>query len=144
MEMVRCAKMIAEVDDAMANAEVTVAEFFDDLKRQRRAAPPQMPSAEAMIELAKEALGRERKDGPALLLAAVNYRIGEIAPDADPWTVINRVAKARQHAGIASSYSAVVDLKAEADQHGGYDRADAELCYELGEIVLSLLDEHYG
>ncbi len=33
----------------MANAEVTVAEFFDNLKRQRRADPPQMPTAAAMI-----------------------------------------------------------------------------------------------
>ena len=128
----------------MANTEVTVAEFFDNLKRQRRADPPQMPSAAAMIELAKKALRREQKNGPALLLDAVNYRIGEIAPGADPWTVINRVAKARQHSGIASSYSAVLELKAEADQHGGYDREDADLCYELGEIVLSLLDEHYA
>ena len=89
----------------MANAEVTVAEFFDNLKRQRRADPPQMPTAAAMIELARKALRRERKNGPALLLAAVNYRIGEIAPGDDPWTVINRVSEARQHAGIASSYS---------------------------------------
>ena len=131
-------------DDAMANAEATVAEFFDNLKRERRANPPQMPSAEAMIERAKKALRREQKNGPALLLDAVNYRINEIAPDTDPWLVIKQVSQARNHRGIEASYSAVVELKDEADRNGVYDCEEAELCYELGEIVLSQLAERYG
>ena len=128
----------------MTNTETTVAEFFERLKRERRANPPQMPSAEAMIERAKKALRREQKNGPSLLLDAVNYRIRQIDADSDPWAVINFVSDARKHDGIASSYSAVVELKGQADQYGSYDLEDAELCYELGEIVLSLLDEHYA
>ena len=95
----------------MTDTETTVAEFFERLKRERRANPPQMPSAEAMIERAKKALRREQKNGPSLLLDAVNYRIRQIDADSDPWAVINFVSDARKHDGIASSYSAVVELK---------------------------------
>lgn len=128
----------------MANTEMTVAELIEKVNRERRENPPQMPSAEAMIEQAKVALRREQQDGPALLLAAVNYRIREVDPESDPWTVIKRVAKARNHRGIEASYSAVVELKEEADRDGVYDCEEAELCYELGEIVLSMLAERYG
>jgi len=128
----------------MADTEMTVAELLAKVKRERRENPPQMPSAEAMIEKAKLALRREQQNGPALLLDAVNYRIDEIAQDVDRWLVVNQVAKARRHTGIAASYSAVVELKEEADRNGVYDREEAEVCYELGEIVLSLLGEHYG
>ena len=128
----------------MTDTETTVADFFDRLKRERRANPPQVPSAEAMIEQAKKALRREQKNGPSLLLDAVNYRIRQIDADSPPWAVVNAVSKVRQHDGIVSSYSAVVELKEQADQYGSYDREDAEICYELGEIVISLLDEHYA
>ena len=128
----------------MAINEMTTAELIEKVNLARRENPPQMPSAEAMIEDAKRALCRQQKNGPALLLAAVDYRIRQIDPDSDPWTVIKRVAKARNHSGIESAYWGVAQLKEEFDQYGRYDKEEAELGYELGEIVLSLLDERLG
>lgn len=126
----------------MADTEMTVAELLAKVKRERRESPPQMPSAEAMIEKAKRALRRRQKNGPSLLLDAVNYRIRQVDPESDPWVVLRRVAKARNHSGIESAYWGVVELKEEFDRYGHYDKEDAEFRYELGEIVLSLLDEY--
>lgn len=126
----------------MANTEMTVAELIEKINRERRENPPRMPSAEAMIEKAKRALRRRQKNGPALLLEAVNYRIREVDPESDPWVVVKRLAKVHNHSGVESAYWGVVELKEESDRYGRYDKEDAEFRYELGEIVLSLLDEY--
>lgn len=126
----------------MANTEMTAAELIEKVNRERRENPPMMPSAEAMIEKAKRALRRRQKNGPALLLEAVNYRIREVDPESDPWVVVKRLAKAQNHSGIEAAYCGVVELKEEFDQYGRYDKEDAEFRYELGEIVLSLLNEY--
>ena len=126
----------------MAINEMTTAELIEKVNLERRENPPQMPSAEAMIEKAKRALRRRQKNGPALLLEAVNYRIREVDPKSEPWVVVKRLAKAHNHSGIESAYWGVVELKEEFDRYGRYDREDAEFRYELGEIVLSLLGEY--
>ena len=128
----------------MADTEMTVAELIERVNRERRDNPPRMPSAEAMIEKAKRALRRNQKNGPTLLLEAVNYGLREIDPDSDPWVVVKRVAKSRNHSGIEGAYLGVVELKKESDRYGRYDKEDAEFRYELGEVVLALLDEYSG
>ena len=124
----------------MANTEMTVAELIEKINRERRENPPQMPSAAAMIEDAKRALRRQQKNGPALLLAAVDYRIRQIDPDSDPWTVIKRVAKAQSNPAYESAYLGVKSLQEDADRDGRYHQEDWESSYEIAEIILFMLE----
>lgn len=124
---------------------ITTAELLDQVKRERRENPPAMPSAEALVEKARKALRRKQKNGPGLLLEAVNYRIREIEPDcADWWAAAQRIAKARNEIGIEAGYRGLMWLKWDADRDGYYHKEDAELGYEIAEILLHMLGPEQG
>ncbi|MYC33369.1 MAG: hypothetical protein F4X64_09360 [Chloroflexi bacterium] len=124
----------------MANPEMTVAELIEKVNRERRENPPQMPSAEAMIEKAKRALRRHQKNGPALLLDAVDYRLRQVDPKSDPWTVIKRMAKAHNNPAYESAYLGVQSLQEDAKRDGRYHQEDWELSCETAEIILYMLE----
>ena len=106
---------------------------------------PAMPSAEALLERARKALRRKQKNGPRLLLEAVDYRIREIEPDCtDLWAAAQRIAKARAKIGIEAGYWGVMLFKQDADREGRYHKDDAELLYETAEIVLRMLGPEQG
>ena len=101
-----------------------------------------MPAAEARLERARKALRRKQKNGPHLLLEAVDYRIREIELDcADLWAAAQRIAKARAEIGIEAGYWGVMRFKQDADREGRYHKDDAELLYETAEIVLRMLSQ---
>ena len=120
---------------------ITTTELLDQVQHERRANPPAMPSAEALIEKARKALRRKQKNGPQLLLDAVNYRIRELEPDCgDYWAAAQHLAKTRNEGGIEGGYRGLMILKADADRNGYYDKEDAELLYDTATAVLSMLD----
>lgn len=120
---------------------ITTTQLLDQVQRERQANPPAMPSAEALIEKARKALRRKQKNGPQLLLNAVNYRIRELEPDcADFWAAAQHLAKTRNEGGIEGGYRGLMILKADADRNGYYDKEDAELLYDTAVAVLSMLD----
>ena len=121
---------------------ITTTQLLDQVQRERRANPPATPSAEALIEKARKALRRKQKNGPQLLLDAVNYRIRELAPDCgdDFWAAAQHLAKTRNEGGIEGGYRGLMILKADADRNGYYDKEDAELLYDTATAVLSMLD----
>ena len=120
---------------------ITTTQLLGQVQRERRANPPEMPSAEALIEKARKALRRKQKNGPQLLLDAVNYRIRELAPDCgDFWAAAQHLAKTRNEGGIEGGYRGLMILKADADRNGYYDKEDAELLYDTATAVLSMLD----
>ncbi len=119
---------------------ITTTQLLAKVKRERQENPPTMPSAEALMEKAKKALRRKQKNGPRLLLEAVNYRIHEIEPDcADYWAAAQRIAKTRNEGAIEAGYWGVNQFKKDADRNGRYHKEDAELGYEIGEILLHML-----
>ena len=120
---------------------ITTTQLLAKVKQERQANPPTMPSAEALMEKAKKALRRKQKNGPRLLLEAVNYRIREIEPDCDDdyWAAAQRIAKTRNEGAIEAGYWGVKQLKADADRNGFYHKEDADLGYEIGEILLHML-----
>ena len=102
-------------------------------------------AAEARLERARKALRRRQKNGPRLLLEAVDYRIRELEPDcADLWAAARRIAKARGKIGIEGGYRGLMLLKADADRNGYYHKEDAELLYETAEAVLRMLGPEQG
>ena len=102
-------------------------------------------AAEARLERARKALRRKQKNGPRLLLEAVDYRIRELEPDcADLWAAARRIAKARGKIGIEAGYWGVMLFKQDADREGYYHKDDAELLYETAEIVLRMLGPEQG
>ena len=121
---------------------ITTTQLLDKVQRERRENPPEMPSAEALIEKAKKALRRKQKNGPQLLLDAVNYRIRELEPDCgdDFWAAAQHLAKTRNEIGIEAGYCGLMILKAAAARNGFYDKEDAELLYDTAAAVLSILD----
>ena len=120
---------------------ITTTQLLDQVKQERQETPPTMPSAEALMEKARKALRRKQKNGPQLLLDAVNYRIRELAPDcgADYWETAQQLAKVRNKRGIEGGYCGLMILKAAADRNGFYDKEDAELLYDTATAVLSML-----
>ena len=119
---------------------ITTTQLLDQVQRERRANPPAMPSAEALIEKARKALRRKQKNGPQLLLDAVNYRIRELAPDCtDYWETAQHLAKTRNEGGIEAGYRGLMWLKWDADREGYYHKDDAQQGYEIGEILLHML-----
>ena len=119
---------------------ITTTQLLDQVQRERQANPPAMPSAEALMEKARKALRRKQKNGPQLLLDAVNYRIRELAPDCDDfWAAAQHLAKTRNEGGIEAGYWGIKRFKADADRDGRYHKEDAELLYETAEIVLRML-----
>ena len=119
---------------------ITTTQLLDQVQRERRANPPEMPSAEALIEKAKKALRRKQKNGPQLLLDAVNYRIRELEPDCDDyWAAAQHLAKARNEGGIEAGYRGLMWLKWDADREGYYHKEDAEMSYNAAEILLYML-----
>ena len=119
---------------------ITTAQLLDKVKRERRESPPEMPSAEALIEKAREALRRRQKNGPRLLLEAVDYRIRELEPDcADPWLAAQQIAKKRSLPGIEAGYRGVMLLKGDVDRDGHYDSAVGRASYEAAEVLLYIL-----
>ena len=120
---------------------ITTTQLLDQVQRERRANPPEMPSAEALIEKAKKALRRKQKNGPQLLLDAVNYRIRELEPGCDDfWAAAQHLAKTRNEIGIEAGYCGLMILKAAAARNGFYDKEDAELLYDTATAVLNILD----
>ena len=102
-------------------------------------------AAEARLERARKSLRRKQKNGPRLLLEAVDYRIRELEPDcADLWAAAQRIAKARGKIGIEGGYRGLMLLKADADRNGYYHKEDAELLYETAEAVLRMLSPEQG
>ena len=119
---------------------ITTAQLLDKVKRERRENPPEMPSAEALIEKAREALRRRQKNGPRLLLEAVDCRIRELEPDcADPWLAAQQIAKKRSLPGIEAGYRGVMLLKGDVDRDGHYDSAVGRASYEAAEVLLYIL-----
>ena len=120
---------------------ITTTQLLDQVKRERLENPPAMPSAEALLERAKKALRRKQKNGPQLLLDAVNYRIRELAPDGgdDFWETAQQLAKTRNEGAIEAGYWGVKMFKQDADRNGIYHKEDAQLGYEIGEILLHML-----
>ncbi len=119
---------------------ITTTQLLAKVKRERQENPPTMPSAEALMEKAKKALRRKQKNGPRLLLEAVNYRIHEIEPDcADYWAAAQRIAKTRNEIGIEAGYRGLMWLQWDADRDGYYNREDGEISYEAAEILLYML-----
>ena len=119
---------------------ITTTQLLDQVQRERQANPPEMPSAEALIEKARKALRRKQKNGPQLLLDAVNYRIRELAPDCDDyWAAAQHLAKTRNEIGIEGGYRGLMWLKWDADREGCYHKEDAQQGYEIGEILLHML-----
>ena len=120
---------------------ITTTQLLDQVKQERQANPPAMPSAEAIMERAKKALRRKQKNGPRLLLDAVNYRIRELAPDCgdDFWAAAQHLAKTRNEGAIEAGYWGVKRFKEDADRNGIYHKDDAEMLYETAEIVLRML-----
>ena len=119
---------------------ITTTQILAKVKRERQENPPTMPSAEALMEKAKKALRRKQKNGPRLLLEAVNYRIHEIEPDcADYWAAAQRIAKTRNEIAIEGGYQGLMIMKAAADRNGYYDKEDAELLYDTAAAVLRIL-----
>ena len=119
---------------------ITTTQLLEKVKRERQENPPTMPSAEALMEKAKKALRRKQKNGPRLLLEAVNYRIHELEPDcSDYWAAAQRIAKTRNEIGIEAGYRGLMIMKSAADRNGFYYKEDAELLYETAEIVLHML-----
>ena len=120
---------------------ITTTQLLYQVKRERRENPPAMPSAEALLEKAKKALRRKQKNGPRLLLEAVNYRIRELAPDCgdDFWAAAQQLAKTRNEGAIEAGYWGVMMFKKDADRNGIYHKEDAEMLYETAEIVLRML-----
>ena len=119
---------------------ITTTQLLAKVKRERQENPPVMPSAEALMEKAKKALRRKQKNGPRLLLEAVNYRIHELEPDcSDYWAAAQRIAKTRNKGAIEGGYRGLMIMKAAADRNGSYYKEDAELLYETAEIVLHML-----
>ena len=120
---------------------ITTTQLLDQVKRERQANPPAMPSAEALLEKAKKALRRKQKNGPRLLLEAVNYRIRELAPDCgdDFWETAQQLAKTRNEGAIEAGYRGLMILKADADRNGYYDKEDAELIYDTAAAVMRML-----
>ena len=120
---------------------ITTTALLQKVKRERQENPPTMPSAEALIEKARKALRRQQKNGPRLLLEAVNYRIRELEPgcDDDYWAAAQRIAIARNEGGIEAGYWGVNQFKKDADRNGRYHQEDAQLGYEIGEILLHML-----
>ena len=120
---------------------ITTTQLLAKVKRERQENPPTMPSAEALMEKAKKALRRKQKNGPRLLLEAVNYRIHELEPDcADYWAAAQRIAKTRNKISIEGGYQGLMIMKAAADRNGYYDKEDAELLYDTATAVLRMLD----
>ena len=121
---------------------ITTTQLLDRVQRERRENPPAMPSPEALIEKARKALRRKQKNGPQLLLDAVNYRIRELEPDCgdDFWAAAQHLAKTRNEIGIEAGYCGLMILKAAAARNGFYDKEDAELLYDTATAVLSILD----
>lgn len=102
-------------------------------------------AAEARLERARKALRRKQKNGPRLLLEAVDCRIRELEPDCtDLWAAARRIAKARGKIGIEAGYWGVMLFKQDADREGYYHKDDAELLYETAEIVLRMLGPEQG
>lgn len=102
-------------------------------------------AAKARLERARKALRRKQKNGPRLLLEAVDCRIRELEPDcADLWAAARRIAKARGKIGIEGGYRGLMLLKADADRNGYYHKEDAELLYETAEAVLRMLGPEQG
>jgi len=124
----------------MAINEITTAELIEKVNRERRENPPQMPSAEARMEKAKRALRRHQKNGPALLLDAVDYRLRQVDPNSDPWTVIKRMANAHNNPAYESAYLGVKSLQEDAERDGRYHQEDWELSCEIAEIILYMLE----
>ena len=120
---------------------ITTTELLQKVKRERQENPPTMPSAEALIEKVKKALRRQQKNGPRLLLEAVNYRIRELEPGCndDYWAAAQRIAKACNEGGIEAGYRGLMWLKWDADRDGYYNREDGEISYEAAEILLYML-----
>ena len=119
---------------------ITTTQLLDQVQRERKANPPAMPSAAALIEKARKALRRKQKNGPQLLLDAVNYRIRELEPDCDDfWAAAQHLAKTRNEGGIEAGYWGVMMFKKYADRDGRYHKEDAQLGYETAEIVLHML-----
>ena len=125
---------------------ITTAQLLDKVKRERLENPPEMPSAEALIEKDREALRRRQKNGPRLLLEAVDCRIRELEADcADPWLAAQRIAKKRSLPGIEAGYRGVMLLKGDVDRDGYYDSAVGRASYEAAEVLLYILsNEHMG
>ena len=120
---------------------ITATQLLHLVQQERRENPPAMPSAEALIEKARKALRRKQKNGPQLLLDAVNYRIRELEPDCDDfWAAAQHLAKIRNKGGIEGGYCGLMILKAAADRNGFYDKEDAELLYDTATAVLSMLN----
>ena len=122
---------------------ITTTQLLDQVKRERQANPPTMPSAEALMEKAKKALRRKQKNGPRLLLEAVNCRIRELAPDCgdDFWETAQHLAKTRNEIGIEAGYRGLMWLKWDAARDGYYHKEDAEMSYEAAEILLYVLSK---
>ena len=120
---------------------ITTTQLLDQVKRERQANPPTMPSAEALMEKARKALRRKQKNGPQLLLDAVNYRIRELEPDCgdDYWETAQHLAKTRNEGAIEAGYRGLMILKADADRNGYYDKEDAELIYDTAAAVMRML-----
>ena len=120
---------------------ITTTQLLDQIKRERQENPTAMPSAEALLEKAKKALRRKQKNGPQLLLDAVNCRIRELAPDGgdDFWAAAQQLAKTRNKVGIEGGYCGLMILKASADRNGFYDKEDAELIYDTAAAVMRML-----
>lgn len=119
---------------------LTVAQLLEKTRRERREDPPEMPSAEALIEKAREALRRKQKNGPWLLLAAVDYRIREIEPDCtDPWRAAQQIAEKRSAAGIEAGYRGLMLLKEDVDRDGHYSSEVGRASYEAAEVLLHIL-----
>ena len=125
---------------------ITTTALLQKVKRERQENPPTMPSAEALIEKARKALRRQQKNGPRLLLEAVNYRIRELEPDCDDdyWAAAQRIAKTRNEIAIAGGYQGLMIMKADADRNGYYDKEDAELLYDTAAAVLRILASEQG
>ena len=125
---------------------ITTTALLQKVKQERQENPPTMPSAEALIEKARKALRRQQKNGPRLLLEAVNYRIRELEPgcDDDYWAAAQRIAKTRNEIAIEGGYRGLMWLKWDADREGYYHKEDAELGYEIGEILLHMLGPEQG
>ena len=94
-------------------------------------------AAEARLERARKALRRKQKNGPRLLLEAVDCRIRDLEPYcADPWLAARRIAKKRSLPGIEAGYRGVMLLKGDVDRDGYYDSAVGRASYEAAEVLL--------
>ena len=97
-------------------------------------------AAKARLERARKALRRKQKNGPRLLLEAVDYRIRELEPDCtDLWAAARRIAKARDKIGIEGGYRGLMLLKGDVDRDGHYDSAVGRASYEAAEVLLYIL-----